>query len=150
MNESHEKTKYDPINDVDDCAKKWEPLTQGLDDEAVGLCAWTMEREAKFLQRQSDHPMRPALGSELKYIFPVIRKAVATFVNAGKPSADGTREELAESYQGFVNTACAEVEIAHAKDRCVEPQIDLVQKHELFVSLGERLADYTLCYPRLN
>lgn len=153
LHESYEKKsqKYAPLTDVDECSKKWSPVTNGIDSREVSdLCAWNMEREAKYLQERTDHPMAPKFGGELKYIFPVIRKAVIGFAEAGMPNIADGEEQLAKTYQGFVNEACEAVELASAKDRGHEPHVDWVQNHELMRSLGARLAGYTLSYPRVN
>ena len=64
---------------VRDYMKKWAPVTDGLREDAKGLCAWAMELEARSLSGCLGPNSDP--GPALKYVFPTIRRVVDQWRN---------------------------------------------------------------------
>jgi len=138
------------INDPDQCIEKWGPLTEGLDKRTQGLCSWVMEQEAKHLQTLTNSVNgNGTLGPVLKFLFPVMRRTVERVSVLDHIAATSDRVELSRIYQGLVDDACVVVEAVHAERSGSEPDPDSLLCHEVIRSLGSRLADYTLSYPRL-
>jgi hypothetical protein len=57
---------------VDQCAKKWAPLTDGMSKAKKARCAYVLEQEARFLNSILDEK-RDEIGAHLKFVFPVLR-----------------------------------------------------------------------------
>jgi hypothetical protein len=143
----------DPITDPDECHKKWTPVTKSMEGRNAYLAAWAMEREAKFLQAQSDAPETKALiGPVIKYMFPVIRMVLSDLTVLDEIVGVDDRAALAAIFDGYVKTSCEailETEAGYGR-RDLEAQPEDLLGHELVVGLAGRLADATLCYPRMN
>jgi len=77
----HNTPKY-----VEACVKKWEPLTKGIHEEVdevkvkavMTRASWVLEQEARYLNSlmTEDPGARVQIGTRLKFIFPVLRRAL--------------------------------------------------------------------------
>lgn len=153
MNESHEKVADRQLRrqDPDYCSKKWSPLTEGMDRDVADHAAWCMEQEAAHLKELSNEERENELGVYLKYIFPVMRAAVVGFHNVDHKGALADRDSLAGVFQFQVDEACDALSDPSYQG-CVKREIDAeaLKNHKFISSMGGRLADYSLRYPRLN
>lgn len=68
--------RKDTVLFLDDCARKWEPLTEGMSESKKARCAYLLENEAAYLKSLPDVERELKMGASLKFIFPVVRKAM--------------------------------------------------------------------------
>jgi len=145
------ETKFTQISDLDPDArvKKWEPLTKGASPSCHGHMAWCLEEEARRLNNMGDYARQGHVGDGLKYVFPVIRGVVESFSTLDRVATMDVKEALAVMFQHQVNLACESI----AKSDLLRPgsyTTEELQAMPVLATLGGRLADYTLSYPRLN
>jgi len=139
--------------DPDDLIKKWSPLTEGLSEISSGLCAWCMEHESKMLQQMSEGERAEQIGPAIKFLFPAIRRTVEQFSVLDRVASMDEAEFLGGVFQYQVNAACDAICATLRDDgrhALTDVDPEALKSNALFSSLGARLADYTLRYPRLT
>lgn len=132
--------------DPDECGKKWLPLTEGVKESSKLLVAWCLEKESRALQDMDDAWRAANIGAVLKFVFPLTRCVVDRFSTLDRLATGDDAAELAELLQSQVNLQCDTLneEVSGGVD------IDALKAHNYISSMGDRLADYILSYPRLN
>jgi hypothetical protein len=148
MNEM--KQWSDDRKDPDMRIKKWMPLLEGTVNDCHGHLAWCLEEEALYLKSLTEEERENQLGAFLKYVFPVIRKSVEGFSALDRIATLDDRESLAGVFQYQVELACDAICAVEREDRGQDVDEEAVKSNSVMSSLGSRLADYTLSYPRLN
>jgi len=79
--------------------KKWKPVTGGLTAREAVYAAHVMEAEARFLNKQQESPLsKKEHIPGLKYIFPIIRRAVPNLLDG-----DLTDDTVRNAFRGAAN-----------------------------------------------
>lgn len=147
---SEMKQWSDDSRDPDMRIRKWMPLLEGTINDCHGHLAWCLEEEALYLKSMTEEEREENLGPMLKYVFPVIRRAVEGFSVLDRVATMDDKDSLAGVFQYQVDLACDAVCEAQRQERGQDVDVDGVKSNKVMASLGSRLADYTLSYPRLN
>ena len=150
MNESHTKTQQNPNLDPDAIIKKWEPMTVDMDSVTVGLASWCMEHEARHLNGMFAEERSEKIGAVLKFLFPTIRRVIIGFSALDRMATMDDPDALGAFFQSQVAVACDAMVADLKTHRNQDIDADEIKSNEFFSTLGARLADYTLSYPRLN
>lgn len=147
---SEMKHAVDHSKDPDMRIKKWMPLLEGTTNDCHGHLAWCLEEEALYLNSLNDYEREHHVAGHLKYIFQVIRRAVEGFSVLDRVATMDDKESLAGVFQYQVELACENICAVENDERGRDVDPEAIKSSEAMSSLGSRLADYTLSYPRLN
>ena len=122
--------------------KKWSPLTAEMTGRTAEICSWAMEEESRYLRDKDT----PAIGRELRYIFPVIRKTFQTLAASGPLNDElspGVVHEITVESFGLVHQAANEIEPDNGLDAFVRGLMD----NEMVTDLAARMHASIASFP---
>ncbi len=126
---------------IDDCARKWAPFTEGMTESKAARCAYLLENEAAYLKSLLDVERELKMGASLKFIFPVVRKAVELLPE------DET--EYPQVYGAFSQAVDDVLEVAESIRSSSEPPTSF-ESQVLLSPLVERAHDALLKFEKIT